>query len=128
MAEREWAPEIVDELERSDELTIAVSREGRDTVRLPIWVVTVDGRVYVRSYKGVTSMWFRRVQANGDQVIALAAGDVPVSFVNVDRLDHVNRLIDAAFDRKYARFDYVSAMSEPAAVEATLLVLPRVSQ
>jgi hypothetical protein len=124
MAEQSWAPETIDELERSEELTIAVSRDGRDTVRLPIWVVTVDGQVYVRSYKGVTSMWFRRVQANPHQAIALAHGDVAVIFVNVDRLDHVNREINAAFDRKYAKYNYVSAMSEPAAVEATLLVLP----
>ncbi len=124
MTDHQWAPGLFAEIDGTDELTIAVTRQGRDTIRLPIWVVTVDGDVYVRSYKGVTSGWFRRVQANPNQTIAFSDRDVPVVFENVDRLDHVNRAIDAAYDRKYAKYDYVSAMSEPAAVEATLRVLP----
>ena len=125
MPQTEWPERQLRELSDTEELVLVISRSGHDTIRVPVWVVAVDGDVYVRSYKGVTSMWFRRVETDADQAIHLGSADVAVHFENVDRLDHVNRAIDAEFDRKYARFDYVSAMSEPAAVEATLRVHPR---
>src|ERR1700722_12793312 len=125
MSETAWPENQLSELTDTEELVLVIGRVGYDTLRLPVWVVTVAGEVYVRSYKGVTSMWFRRVEADADQAIHLGAGDVPVHFENVDRLDHVNRAIDAEFNRKYARFDYVGSMSDPAAVEATLRILPR---
>jgi hypothetical protein len=125
MTNRTWPEAEFALLTTTEELVLVVSRADREPIRVPVWVVTTNGDVYVRSYKGVTSVWFRRVEANPDQAIQLQSGDTPVRFENVDRHDHVNRAIDAEYDRKYARFDYVSAMSEPAAVEATLRVLPR---
>jgi hypothetical protein len=120
-----WPPNQFAELTSVDELVLVVSRTDRETLRVPVWVVTVEGDVYVRSYKGVTSMWFRRVQADAEQAIDLDTSDIPVRFENVDRLDHVNHAIDAEFNCKYAKDEYVSAMSVPAAVEATLRILPR---
>lgn len=125
MPNSSWTNSQILELTEGEELVLVLAREGRDTVRVPVWVATVDGDVYIRSYKGVTSMWFRRVQANFEQAIQLAEGDTPVHFENVDRLDRVNHAIDAEFNRKYADDDYVGTMSMPAAVEATLRVHPR---
>lgn len=119
-----WPTALLAEIERSEELVLVVARDGRDTLRVPVWPVTVDNEVYVRSYKGVTSMWFRRVAARKEQAVALAGRDIPVVFEDVDRDDRINRAISAAYDRKYQKFDYRSAMSEPAAVEATLRILP----
>lgn len=120
-----WPSGTLDEFDRMEELNLVLTREGYSDLRLPIWVVVVDGHTYVRSYLGATSGWFRRVQLEFDQTVVLAAGETPVHFANIDRLAHVNKAIDAAFDRKYSTFDYVSAMSEPAAVEATLRIDPR---
>ncbi len=108
----------------AEELVLVISREGHDTLRVPVWPVAIDGQAYVRSYKGVTSMWFRRVQLDHQQAIELAGNEVAVRFEDVDRDDHVNAAISAAYDSKYKRFDYRDAMSEPAAVEATLRILP----
>ena len=121
----EWSSSQFDELTSSDELELVISRVGHDILRLPVWMVTVDGALYVRSFRGVTSMWFRRVQADADQQIRVGGSDIPVHFENVGRLDHVNKEIDAEYNRKYARFDYVDSMSEPAAVDATVRILPR---
>jgi hypothetical protein len=120
----DWQPNTFAEIDRNEELTLVVSREGRPTKRVPVWVVTVGDDVYVRSYKGVTSMWFRRVQADQHQALGLSTGDTDVVFENVERTDPVNEAISSAFAAKYAKYDYVSAMSEPAAVEATLRVVP----
>jgi hypothetical protein len=120
----DWQQTTFSEIDDNEELTLVVSREGKPTKRVPVWVVTVGDDVYVRSYKGVTSMWFRRVQADQHQALGLSAGDVAVVFENVDRTDPVNEAISAAFTAKYTKYDYVSAMSEPAAVEATLRIVP----
>jgi hypothetical protein len=112
------------EIDRGEELIIVVHRVGHETKRVPVWVVTVDGDVYVRSYKGVTSMWFRRVQADAHQALGLGSGDTAVEFENVSRHEHVNEAISAAFASKYAKYDYVDAMAAPAAVDATLRIHP----
>jgi hypothetical protein len=125
MPDAQWPEAKLAELTDTQELVLVIGRARHETIRVPVWVVAVDGAVYVRSYKGVTSVWFRRVQADLDQAIRLGDSDVPVRFENVDRLDHVNRGIDAEYNRKYSRFDYVGSMSYPAAVEATLRVHPR---
>lgn len=125
MAENQWAAEKLDWIRDTEELVLVLAREGSDTIRVPVWPVVVDGEAYVRSYLGVTRMWFRRVQANLDQQIELDGTDTQVRFENVDRLAHVNKAIDAEFKRKYASFEYRDSMSMPAAVEATLRILPR---
>jgi hypothetical protein len=124
MTDTAWLPSTFAEIDRAEELVLVIGRAGGDAKRVPVWVVTVDADVYVRSYTGVTSLWFRRVQADPLQAVRLAGGELPVVFENVDRRDKINKVISAAFTRKYAKFDYVSAMTDPAAVEATLRVRP----
>lgn len=124
MTDASWDSDRLAEIGGAEELVLVLTRAGRDTLRVPVWPVTVGDDVYVRSYLGVTKMWFRRVQANPNQAIALASGDTGVVFENVDRDDRVNHEISAAFDAKYASFEYRSAMSAPAAVEATLRIRP----
>jgi len=125
MPDTGWTSAQLAELTAAEELVLVLHRDGRETLRVPVWLVVVDGTLFVRSYKGVTSLWFRRVQADADQAIVLKSGDLLVHFENVERLDHVNRAIDAEFNRKYGSDAYVSAMSTPAAVEATLRIQPR---
>jgi hypothetical protein len=125
MSDATWTPAQFDELTTAEELVLVIARAGHDTLRFPVWMVTVGAAAYVRSYLGVSSMWFRRVQAEADQAISFDGADLEVRFENVDRLDPVNRAIDAEFDRKYASFDYVDSTSEPAAVEATLRLVRR---
>jgi hypothetical protein len=120
-----WPQGTFAAIDHTEELIVVVGISGNLAKRVPIWVVTVDGDVYVRSYKGVTSRWFQRVQAEPNQAVGLPDGDVNVVFENVDRTDPVNQAISQAFTAKYAKFDYVTAMSQPAAVEATLRILPR---
>jgi hypothetical protein len=86
--------------------------------------VVVDGNLYVRSYLGVTTAWYRTVVANPRQAIVLHGSDVDVVFEFVSRTDSVNHAIDAAFLSKYSSFEYRDAMVEPAALDATLRILP----
>lgn len=101
-----------------------IARADKDPQRVPVWLVVVEGGLYVRSYLGVTSGWYRSVVAHPEQAVVVGGDDVPVVFESVARKDAVNSGIDAAYLDKYARFDYRDAMVEPAALDATLRILP----
>ena len=120
-----WTATQLDELTDGEELVLVLSREGKPTLRVPVWPVTIAGAAYVRSYLGVTSGWYRRVIALPHQAVALGGVDVPVEFQRVDATAEVNGAIDAAFLAKYATDDYRDAMITPLALDATLRILPR---
>ena len=101
-----------------------ISRAERATLRFPVWMVVVDGNLYVRSYLGVTNGWYRAVQANPRQAISLDGRDVGIEFDFVPATDPVNDAIGSAYLRKYARFDYRDEMVAPVAIDATLRILP----
>ncbi len=119
----EWTSARLAALGEAEELVLVISRAERPDLRLPVWPVVVDGALYVRSYKGVTSGWYRGVVAEQHQAIDIDGEDVPMVFEFVDRKDAVNAAIDSTYLAKYARFDYRDAMVEPAAVDATLRIV-----
>jgi hypothetical protein len=112
------------ELAGVEELVLVISRADRAPLRFPVWPVVVDEGLYVRSYLGVTTGWYRGVVANPHQAIVLDDSDRDVLFEFVSRTDPVNTDIDAAFLAKYEKYDYRDAMVEPAAIDATLRILP----
>jgi hypothetical protein len=119
-----WTPKQLGALTDTEELVLVLERADKPVLRVPVWVVTVGESAYVRSYRGVTSGWYRAVMAKRDQAIALG-DDIPVHFESVDPTDAVNEAIGAGFLRKYEKDDYRVAMITDLAVDATLRVLPR---
>jgi hypothetical protein len=119
-----WTPEQLAALTDAEELVLVLDRADKPVLRVPVWMVTVGENAYVRSYRGVTSGWYRAVMAERDQAIALD-GDIPVHFESVDPTDAVNGSIGAEYLRKYANDDYRLAMVTDLAVDATLRILPR---
>jgi hypothetical protein len=119
-----WTPAQLNELGETEELVLVITRADRPTLRVPVWPVVVGSHAYVRSYRGVTSGWYRGVLAERDQAIALG-GDIPVHFESVDPSDAVNTDIGEEFLRKYATDDYRNAMVTDIAVDATLRIFPR---
>jgi len=124
LSESTWTTPQLDELTEAEELVLVLSRAGHAPLRFPVWPVVVDGNLYVRSYLGVTTTWYRTVVANPRQAIALDGSDIAVVFESVPRRTSVNKAIDAAFLSKYSSFEYRDAMVEPAALDATLRILP----
>lgn len=121
----EWTSAELDQIENAEELTLASLRSD-GTLRSPVimWVVCVDGRVYVRAHKGRTSPWFRGAQTRHQGRIR--AGGVERDVACLEESDpEVNRRVDAAYLTKYARYpQYVAPMVEPAAKSATLELIP----
>jgi hypothetical protein len=119
-----WTPAQLADLTDREELVLVIARADRPALRVPVWPVTVGNEVYVRSYKGVTSGWYRGVLAQREQAVALTDGDTAVFFESVDASDEVNAGINEAYLSKYSNYDYRDAMVTPLALDATLRILP----
>jgi hypothetical protein len=124
LSQTSWSASQLEQLAEAEELVLVISRADRSPLRFPVWPVVVEESLYVRCYLGVTTGWYRGVVANPQQAIVLGDSDVDVLFEFVPRTDPVNRGIDSSFLAKYEKFDYRDAMVEPAAVDATLRILP----
>jgi hypothetical protein len=121
-----FAPETLRLLDESKEVRIETRREQNAPVhRTIIWVVTVDGDVFVRSVRGEKGRWYREVSANPSA--ALHAGDnrIPVSAVPVTD-DPTIEAVSEAYRSKYGRTSPGStrAMLQPETLPTTLKLDP----
>jgi hypothetical protein len=120
-----WTSEELDKIAAADELELAsAKRDG--TLRKPvtIWVVRHGNDLYVRSWRGRTSTWFRGSQDRHEGHIRAGGVDKDVVLAEVD---DVNDEIDAAYRAKYDRYDatYVDPMVGPEARAATIKLVAR---
>ena len=119
-----WTTSQLAELTDGEELVLVLTHAEKPVLRVPVWMVTVGGEAYVRSYLGVKSGWYRRVMAEQRQAISLGGVDVPVDFELVPVTAAVNSGINEAYITKYATDPYRDYMVLPLALEATLHILP----
>jgi hypothetical protein len=120
-----WTSGELDKIAAANELELAsAKRDG--TLRKPvtIWVVRHGDNLYVRSWRGRTSTWFRGSQDRHEGHIRAGGVDKDVVFAEVD---DVNDEIDAAYRAKYDRYGatYVDPMVGPEARAATIKLVPR---
>lgn len=115
-----WSDSQLETLYDVQEIRITPADE-RSPGRL-IWVVVVDDRVFVRSWKGPEKTWYRdTVAAGGAQI---SGQDVEIEAdVTVGRASDADDAIDAEFLRKYGD-PYAHEMNEPLARDTTLELLP----
>ena len=121
-----WTSEELDKIGDAEELRIAALRPD-GTLRNPvtIWVVRRGDELYVRSYKGAGSDWYRGTQDSHEGHVQAGGVDKDVTFVDVER--GLDEPIDSAYRAKYQRFgaSYVDPMVAPTAQAATLKLVPR---
>ena len=119
-------PETLRLLDETKEVRIETRRdEDAPAHRTTIWVVTVDGDVFVRSVRGENGRWYREVSANPSA--ALHAGDrrIPVRAVPVTDEPTVGA-VSEAYRSKYGRTSPGStrAMLQPETLPTTLMLEP----
>jgi hypothetical protein len=116
----EWTSDELEKIAASDELQLTAA--GRTVT---IWAVRVGDDLYVRSWRGRTGGWFRRVQRTHDGQLSAGGVDKDVRFVEAD--DDVNDAIDGAYRTKYRHYGagYVDPMVAPEARAATIRLVPR---
>jgi hypothetical protein len=121
-----WTNHELSAVGAAEELQLAALKPD-GTLRKPvtIWVVRHGDDLYVRSWRGRTSNWFRGVQDRHEGHIRAGDVDKDVSFVAAD--DAANDAIDAAYRIKYQRYgdQYVLPMIGPDARAATIKLVPR---
>ena len=121
-----WTSDELHAVGTAEELDLAVARAD-GTLRRPvtIWVVRHEQDLYIRSWRGRTSGWYRGVQQHGEGHVH--AGGVEKDVLLVAAGDAVNDAVDAAYQAKYQRYldTYVPPMLSSQARETTLRLVPR---
>ena len=121
-----WTKEELNQIGKAEELEIASFQgDGRLSKAVTIWVVRLGDELYVRSYKGRTSGWFRGTQVLHKGHIQAGGVEKEVTFVEAD--PELNERIDAVYRTKYRRYeaDIVNSIVTAQARSATLKLVPR---
>jgi len=85
-----------------------------------IWVVEVDGELYVRAYNGTRSRWYGAALKQKAGKIKVAGLERQVRFELVEGT--INNQIDEAYRKKYATSPYLNSMISDRAKAATVKV------
>jgi hypothetical protein len=120
-----WTSDELSKIGAAEELQIAPRRrDGSLRKPVTIWVVRHGDDLYVRSWRGRASAWFRGVQDQHEGHIRGGGLDKDVLFVDAD--DGVNDAVDAVYRTKYHRYaTYVPPMLSLEARATTLKLVPR---
>lgn len=119
-----FAETVVEALRAAKILGVRAGAEHRYT---GVWVVVVEGRVFVRSWNDKPTGWFRAFRKEPAGTIQAGELEIPVRARPV-RSARLRDAITAAFGEKYntkASKKWVEGFAEPARVLATLEFVPR---
>src|SRR5215212_2745237 len=92
-----FPPAVVEELNKARILGVRAGTEHRYT---GIWVVVVDGRVFVRSWNDKPTGWFRAFRKQSAGTIQLGELEIPVRGKSV-RGARIRDAVTVAFGEKY---------------------------
>lgn len=114
--------EEVLQIAEKDDFHIAPFREDGETYGTPtwIWVVEVEGNLYVRAYNGTQSRWYQAALKQKAGKIEAAGLVKKVRFEAVS--GSINEKIDDAYRKKYSSSPYLNSMISERAKAATVRV------
>ena len=119
-------PQTLQLLDETKEVQIETRRDEDAPVhRRTIWVVIVDGDVFVRFVRGEKGRWYREVSANPNAALQAGERRIPVRAVPVaDEL--TVGVVSEAYRSKYGRTSPGStrAMLQPETLPTTLKLEP----
>ena len=110
-------------LEREREVYVRVTRPDGKIGELPIWIVTVDGEAYVRSYLADRGAWYRRALADGRMTLVVRSKAQPVVVEPIGD-ETLNGRISQAFVAKYGDSGPARTMVSEPVTATTLRVSP----
>jgi hypothetical protein len=121
-----FAPDTLRLIDEAREVRIETRRdEDAPAHRTTIWVVIVDGSVFVRSVRGGKGRWYREVSSNPAAALHVGDDHIPVRAVAVTD-DATIAAVSEAYREKYGRTSPGStrAMVQPETLPATLRLEP----
>jgi hypothetical protein len=113
-------------LDETKEVRIETRREGDSPEhRTIIWVVVVEGEVFVRSVRGQRGRWYREISSNPEGALHLEDNCIPVRAASATDGATVDA-VSAAFRSKYQQSSPASteAMVRPETLPTTLKLSP----
>lgn len=123
-----WTASELTRVGDAEELDLASQRgDGSLGNYTTMWVVRVGDALYVRSYKGRESGWFRGVLRKHAGRVRAGGIEKSVTFEEMPDSEAVNDAIDEAYTTKYATMpqQYVKPMYAPLARAATIRIEPK---
>ena len=109
-------------LDRSDEVDIE-TRSAKGAVHtVPIWVVVDGDDVFIRTYRGPQSRWYRELLA-GPGALVVNGRRVPIRAIAAADTASVKRASDA-YRKKYRKGSSLDSMLVPAVLPTTLRLEP----
>jgi hypothetical protein len=112
---------ILAALDAAVEITIHTATTPPEGIA--IWVVTVDGQAYVRSYRGRRGKWYAGALADPSVSVTLDGEPLGAHLSPVDAPSDI-AAVSAALARKYAASSYLAAMLREDVLATTLLLSP----
>ena len=122
-AARRFSGPALEELARAKILGVRAGAEHRYT---GVWVVVVEGRVFVRSWNDKPTGWYRAFQAQPLGSIQLAGREIAVRARRL-RNERLRDAVTRAYGEKYntkASEKWVRGFAEPSRAATTLELLP----
>lgn len=122
----------IDELNRvasAEELQLAsLQSDGTLRKRVTIWVVRAGDELYVRSWRGSSSAWFRGTQVAHSGRIWAGGLQKDVTFVE-ETNPEINDQVDAAYRAKYGHYpaSFVDPMVAKPVKETTIRLVPHLA-
>lgn len=111
-------------LEKAKGIGVRSGAEHRPT---GVWVVVVEGRVYVRSWNDKPTGWYRAFRNDPQGSITVGKTEIAVRALPV-RSERLRRAVTEAFARKYdtkAAEKWVQGFAAPEREATTLELVPR---
>jgi hypothetical protein len=121
-----FAPDTLRLIDEAREVRIETRRdEDAPAHRTTIWVVTVDGAVFVRSVRGGEGRWYREASSNPAAALHVGGDRIPVRAVPVTDEAKIGA-VSEAYREKYGRTSPGStrAMVQPETLPTTLRLEP----
>jgi hypothetical protein len=112
----------LDLLTIASEVVIETHGGGR-SYRTVIWVSVDEGDVYLRSVRGASGRWYRRVLADPAVTLHAAGTHIPAQAVPAGDAASVERA-SAGLRRKYPKSGSLDAMLLPDVLDTTLRLEP----
>ena len=110
-------------LDGAEEVEIETQAPDAAARRTVIWVVVDDDEVFVRTYRGPGSRWYRDVLANPAVAIHVDGQRLQATAIPATDPDSIERT-SAAYKKKYAADPATPAMLGPDVVGTTLRLEP----
>ena len=109
-------------LDRSDEVDIETRSPKGTTHAVPIWVVVDGDDVFIRTYRGPKSRWYREF-LTGPGALVVNGMRIPVRAVAAADSASVKRVSDG-YRKKYRKGSSLDSMLVPSVLPTTLRLEP----